>query len=217
MPVKNERGKGKQRGTGIRQRKSIVLFATEGNNKTETLYFKNFNQKNLQIKFTRGNETDPEKMMKRLLDEADDMGLGSEPGDCAFSLVDGDVNPKKDGQIMRADAMARGTKATQIVSNPCFEIWYSCHYGYSTRQYHSTDEAIAALRELVPAYSKENPGMYQLTIHNVNKACDNAIRLEQYNQEAGRKLHTADYLPSTDVYKVIIHLLKQNNNDSSDE
>ena len=123
MPVKNERGKGKQRGTGTRQRKSIVLFATEGNNKTETLYFKNFNQKNLQIKFTRGNETDPEKMMKRLLDEADDMGLGSEPGDCAFSLVDGDVNPKKDGQIMRADAMARGTKATQIVSNPCFEIW----------------------------------------------------------------------------------------------
>ena len=54
MPVKNERGKGKQRGTGTRQRKSIVLFATEGNNKTETLYFKNFNQKNLQIKFTRG-------------------------------------------------------------------------------------------------------------------------------------------------------------------
>ena len=217
MPVKNERGKGKQRGTGTRQRKSIVLFATEGNNKTETLYFKNFNQKNLQIKFTRGNETDPEKMMKRLLDEADDMGLGSEPGDCAFSLVDGDVNPKKDGQIMRADVMARGTKATQIVSNPCFEIWYSCHYGYSTRQYHSTDEAIAALRELVPAYSKENPGMYQLTIHNVNKACENAIRLEQYNQDAGRKLHTADFLPSTDVYKVIIHLLKQNNNDSSVE
>ena len=147
MPVKNERGKGKQRGTGTRQRKSIVLFATEGNNKTETLYFKNFNQKNLQIKFTRGNETDPEKMMKRLLDEADDMGLGSEPGDCAFSLVDGDVNPKKDGQIIRADAMARGTKATQIVSNPCFEIWYSCHYGYSTRQYHSTDEVIIPGRE----------------------------------------------------------------------
>ena len=75
MAVKNERGKGKQRDSGTRQRKSIVLFATEGNNKTETLYFKNFNQKNIQIKFTRGNETDPEKMMKRLLDEAEDMGL----------------------------------------------------------------------------------------------------------------------------------------------
>ena len=208
MAVSKERGKSKQRGTGTRQRKSIVLFATEGNNKTETLYFKNFNQKNLQIKFTRGNETDPEKMMKRLLDEAEDMGLGSEPGDYAFCLVDSDVNPKKDGQIARADIMAKGTKAVQIVSNPCFEIWYSCHYGYSTRQFHSSDEAVAALKELEPAYTKENPAMYQLTIHNVDKACENAIRLEQYNQEAGHKMHTSGFQPSTEVYKVVRHLQK---------
>ena len=207
MAVNKERGKGKQRGIGIRQRKSIVLFAAEGNNKTETLYFKNFNQKNLQIKFTRGNETDPEKMMKRLLDEAEDMGLGSEPGDCAFCLVDGDVNPKKDGQIARADIMAKGTKAVQIVSNPCFEIWYSCHYGYSTRQFHSSDEAVAALKELEPAYTKENPAMYQLTIHNVDKACENAIRLEQYNLDAGHKFHTSVFQPSTEVYKVVKYLL----------
>ena len=211
MAVSKERGKGKQRGTGTRKRKSIILFATEGNNKTETLYFKNFNQKNLQIKFTRGNETDPEKMMKRLLDEAEDMGLGSEPGDCAFCLVDGDVNPKKDGQIARADIMANGTKAVQIVSNPCFEIWYLCHYGYSTRQFHSSDEAVAALKELEPAYTKENPAMYQLTIHNVDKACENAIRLEQYNQDAGRKPHTAVFQPSTEIYKVIAYLLKRDN------
>lgn len=213
MAVNKERGKGKQRGIGTRQRKSIVLFAAEGNNKTETLYFKNFNQKNLQIKFTRGNETDPEKMMKRLLDEAEDMDLGSEPGDCAFCLVDGDVNPKKDGQIARADIMAKGTKAEQIVSNPCFEIWYSCHYGYSTRQFHSSDEAVSALKELEPAYTKENPAMYQLTIHNVDKACENAIRLEQYNQDAGHKMHASDFQPSTEVYKVINRLIRRDNND----
>ena len=208
MAVSKERGKSKQRGTGTRQRKRIVLFAAEGNNKTETLYFKNFNQKNLQIKFTRGNETDPEKMMKRLLDETKDMGLGSEPEDCAFCLVDGDVNPKKDGQIARADAMAKGTKAVQIVSNPCFEIWYLCHYNHSTRQYHSSDEVVSALKELEPAYKKENPDMYQLTIHNVNKACENAIRLEQYNQDAGHKPHTSGFQPSTEVYKVVRHLQK---------
>ena len=203
MAVNKGRGKGKQRGTGTRQRKSIILFAMEGNNKTETLYFKKFNQKNLQIKFTRGNETDPEKMMKRLLDEADDMDLGSEPGDCAFSLVDGDVNPQKDDQIKHADAMAQGTKAMQIVSNPCFEIWYFCHYGYSTRQFHSSDEAVAALTELEPAYTKEKPDMYQLTIHNLGKACVNAKRLEQYNLENGHRLHAADFQPSTEVYKII--------------
>ena len=207
MAVKGERGKGKQRGSGTRQRKSIILFAAEGNNKTETLYFRNFNQKNIQIKFTHGNETDPEKMMKRLLDEADDMGLGSEPGDYAFCLIDGDVNPKKDAQIAHADAMSRGTKVMQIVSNPCFEIWYSCHYGYSTKQFHSSDEAVSALKELEPSYTKENPDMYQLTFSRVDDACKNAIRLEQHNLENGHRLHTADFQPSTEVYKVIKYLL----------
>ena len=208
MAVKNERGKGKQRGSGTRQRKSIVLFAAEGNNKTETLYFRNFNQRNIQVKFTRGNETDPEKMMKRLLDEANDMGLGSEPGDFAFSLVDGDVNPKKDAQIARADAMARGKKVIQIVSNPCFEIWFYCHYGYSTRQFHSSDEVVAALKELEPAYTKENPEMYMLTIRKIDKACENAMRLEQYNLAAGNKQHTSDFQPSTEAYKVIMQFQK---------
>lgn len=208
MAVRFERGKTKPRGTGDRQRKSFVLLATEGTNKTETMYFRAFKLENTQIKFTHGNETDPEKMMERLLREADDMGLGSEPGDRAFSLVDADVNPQKDAQIARADTMAYGTIATQIVSNPCFEIWYCCHYGYSTRQFHSSDEAIAALKELQPAYTKENPNMYQLTISKVDTACRNAVRLEQYNRDAERRLHTSGFQPSSEVYKVIKHLIE---------
>ena len=66
MAVKGERGSTKKRGSGLRQRKSIILFAAEGTNKTETLYFKSFKPENAQVKFTHGNETDPEKMMERL-------------------------------------------------------------------------------------------------------------------------------------------------------
>ena len=62
MAVRYGRGKVKRRDTGTRQRKSIVLFAAEGTNKTETLYFNSFKPEKVQIKFTRGNETDPEKM-----------------------------------------------------------------------------------------------------------------------------------------------------------
>lgn len=209
MAVRYGRGKAKRRDTVTRHRKSIVLFATEGTNKTETLYFKSFTPENTQIKFTRGNETDPEKMMERLLREADDMGLGSEPGDRAFSLVDADVNPQKDAQIAHADAMAQGTIATQIVSNPCFEIWYCCHYGYSTRQFRSSDEAVAALRELESAYTKDNPNMYKLTIFKVDTACRNAERLEQYNRNAGRRLHTAGFQPSSEIYKVLKHMISR--------
>lgn len=209
MAVKGERGNAKKRGSGLRQRKSIILFAAEGTNKTETLYFKNFKPENAQVKFTRGNETDPEKMMERLLREAKEMELGSEPGDRAFSLVDADVNPQKDPQIARADAMARGTIATQIVSNPCFEVWYSCHYGCSTRQFRSSDEAVTALKAIEPAYAKENPNMYELTIARVNIASENAKRMEQYNLDAGHKLHTSPFQPSTEVYKIINDLLKK--------
>ena len=42
MAVKGELGNAKKRGSGLRQRKSIILFAAEGTNKTETLYFKSF-------------------------------------------------------------------------------------------------------------------------------------------------------------------------------
>ena len=209
MAVRYGRGKAKRRDTVTRHRKSIVLFATEGTSKTETLYFKSFTPENTQIKFTRGNETDPEKMMERLLREADDMGLGSEPGDRAFSLVDADVNPQKDAQIAYADAMAQGTIATQIVSNPCFEIWYCCHYGYSTRQFRSSNEAVAALRELESAYTKDNPNMYKLTISKVDTACRNAERLEQYNRNAGRRLHTAGFQPSSEIYKVLKHMISR--------
>ena len=62
MAVKGERGSTKKRGSGLRQRKSIILFAAEGTNKTETLYFKSFKPENAQVKFTHGNETDPEKI-----------------------------------------------------------------------------------------------------------------------------------------------------------
>lgn len=146
--------------------------------------------------------------MERLLKEAEEIGLGSEPGDRAYSLIDADVNPQKDAQIARADAMAQGTIATQIVSNPCFEIWYCCHYGYSTRQFRSSDEAVAALRELEPAYTKDNPNMYKLTISKVDTACRNAERLEQYNRNAGRKPHSSAFQPSSEIYKIAKQLAK---------
>ncbi len=203
MAVKKGRGRIKERGTGTRPRRKIILFATEGTNKTETLYFRNFRTENTQIIFTKGNDTDPEKMMEQLLREAEEMNLGSEPGDRAYSLVDADVNLQKDTQIALADDLAQGTIATQIISNPCFEIWYLCHYEYSTRQYYSSDEAVAALRKREPTYTKEKPDMFELTITNLDRACKNAERLEQHNLSVGRRLHASDFQPSTEVYKVI--------------
>ena len=208
--VKNSgRGQFKGRNTGSRKRNRIILMAAEGTNKTETQYFRKFSSDSTRIYFTSGNETDPQKMMERLLKECDDRGIGNEPGDRAFCLVDNDVNLQKDIQIAVADTMAKKKSgiAEQIVSNPCFEVWYICHKDYSTKQYSSSNEVIEVTKRRFDGYKKEAPDMYEKTITDINTACENAKKLEQHNLSLGRKPHTAAFLPSTEVYKVIEAIL----------
>lgn len=45
--------------------------------------------------------------------------------------------------------------------------------------------------------------MYAKTIADVDAAIANAKKLEQYNQGLNRALHTASFMPSTEVYKVV--------------
>ena len=113
--MKTGRGKEKQRDIEKRKRKSTFLFAAEGNNVTEKNYFKAMNSDRVHVIFTKGNETDPVKLMNRLIEES--KNLDPELGDRAFCLVDADVNPVKDQQIADADNAARKTLAVQIVSN----------------------------------------------------------------------------------------------------
>lgn len=42
-----------------RKRNSIIVIGCEGKNKTEEIYFKNFNSRQCIIKFSTGNSTDP--------------------------------------------------------------------------------------------------------------------------------------------------------------
>ncbi|MCF0238755.1 MAG: hypothetical protein HUK24_09155, partial [Sphaerochaetaceae bacterium] len=57
----------KKRNSGLRKTKKIILITTEGNNQTETNYFKKFESDTYRIVFARGNETDPVNMIKNLL------------------------------------------------------------------------------------------------------------------------------------------------------
>lgn len=205
--MKNDRGKQKQRNTGTRDRRRIVMLATEGQNKTETLYFKRFTSKSIRVLFTHGNETDPEKLMVRLLDEIADLGL--EQDDFAFCLVDADCNPVKDRQIAQADELAKGSIAELIVSNPTFEIWYLCHLTYSTKEYHSSSEVEIELKRQMPDYHKNRPDMYERTISEINTAIGRAEQLEKYNLNAGKKMHTSRFQPSTEVYKIVKTILSE--------
>ena len=62
-------------------------------------------------------------------------------GDMGFCLVDYDCQSSKDEAILKADKFAgkiAGKKNLKLlVSNPCFELWYLCHFIKSTKQYNS--------------------------------------------------------------------------------
>ena len=93
----------KARNSYQRNRKSIVLLATEGKNKTETQYFKSIPSLKHVIRFAPGNYTDPVNMMRALKKEFEELELETELGDAAFCLVDSDVDPAKNSQLEKAD------------------------------------------------------------------------------------------------------------------
>lgn len=211
MPVKKVKGyTAKRRNAGNRQRKQVFLVALEGNNKTEKLYLCGFQKDNsdrISVRFTRGNETDPIKMMKRLIEEYDD--ADPQPEDQAFCLVDSDFDGYKNSQLKDADRLAEQHqgKVKMIVSSPCFEVWYICHYQFTARQFGTADDVLNTLRQHCPDYQKSSPTMYTLLQDLQQDAVSNAKRLESHCMECSRQPHTVEFAPSTEMYKVVESIL----------
>ncbi len=61
----------------LRKPKNNILIAVEGKNKTEKLYFNNFDdgKKSYSIIFAKGNYTDPLNLVKMLIKEIKTLGL----------------------------------------------------------------------------------------------------------------------------------------------
>ncbi len=195
--------------SGSRKRKRIILIADEGHNMTESKYLKSFDDVSFTLRFVSDRSTDPVNLMNSLVNKAKELELSEEYGDMAFCLIDADVNPNKDSQVRQADKIAAKSKtASLIVSNPCFEIWFLCHHGCSSHQYYSSEEVVSALKKIYPDYSKNDERMYSRTIDKVQVAIENSKRLEQEAISSGKALHTYQFQPSTEAYKVVKELLK---------
>ena len=199
----------KKRNTGNRQRKSVILLAAEGNNKTERLYFGAFADERCNIRFAKGNDTDPLHLANSLLNEYKRLELDSELGDSVFCLVDGDLSSQQEKRILQAENKLSKICGVMIVSNPCFEIWFLCHYGFSTKQFSSGQEVIETLKQYIPDYSKGKKNMFDLLQEKTINGLANAKRLEHYHLTAGNNIKQYDCQPRTDVYKVVEQILKQ--------
>ncbi len=193
----------KERGKGNKKRKAFVLINAEGKNKTETNYLKKFANRNVRIHFASGQSTDPVNMVNELVGLMNETDFDSKLGDRAFCLIDADVIPSKNIKIKEADIRAKNKNIELIVSSPCFEDWFLCHFCFTTRQFNSNAELICELQKRIPDYSKNRSDIYDILLPMLDNAIQNAKLQENYLVENGVHRHTVDFSPCTEAYRVI--------------
>lgn len=201
----------KKRRRGNRQRNKIILIGTEGNNKTETLYFNGIKQHitGYRIFFARGNDTDPVKIVQNTSKSAgkNHMDLDFKHGDLAFSVFDTDTDTAKQPSIEGAIEFGKKHNIEVILSNPCFEVWYLLHFRYSAKQYDSSKDVVAELKKCIPSYEKSNDVFDQLW-PKVDDAIHRCDLLNEYHLKCKRKLRSLESNPSTEMANFIRKICK---------
>lgn len=207
MAVNSGGYKRKERNSFRRARRPIIFLVAEGKNKTETLYLRDFGQDvNRIIKFAPGNHTDPVNMVNELKSYLAENDFSQDLGDKAYCLIDADVNPAKNEQIAKAEELAKKAGIEIILSVPCFEIWFLRHFIFSTKQYTSSAEVVTELQKYIQGYGKSTSDVYEKTKALTSTAHENAVRLEKYCEKNGFAVHTTEFMPSTDVYRIVDEL-----------
>ena len=200
-----QRGRNKQN----RNRRTIIVIGCEGNNKTEEIYFKNFNSRRCIIKFSTGNSTDPVGIVNDLIKFVDD-GIGREDDDKYYVILDTDINQNKQRQIDKAKRLALDNGVQFITSTPTFEYWYRLHFGYTTKAYNSSEAVQNDIKDKINGYTK-SMNTYPVLRDKMDNAIKNAKKVEKYHLELGQALDNEKCNPYTGAYKVVEELIKRNN------
>jgi len=193
----------------IRKRKNKILIAVEGTNKTEKIYFSNFDdgKKPYTITIAKGNDTDPLGMIKLLSKEIDKRDIDLSNGDIAFCVFDTDVNTKKNKIIKDAINLAKEKGIRIITSTPCIELWFLLHFEYTTARL-SNNSVIKRLKKYLPKYEK-NINIFPDIKDKVYEAIDRAKRLESFQLQNNKIISMVEANPNTEMYKIVEELIMQ--------
>ena len=111
------------------------------------------------------------------------------------------MNPKKE-QLKEAKSIASRNNIRIISSNPCFEVWYLEHFGYSSKFYNSSGSVISELRKHIPDYRKNTCDFETLYPHT-EQAIRNCEKLDDHHRAYGLHEMFEFSNPRTDVYKIV--------------
>ena len=181
-----------------------MLFAVEGKNKTERIYFSRFNsiQDEFTIHFAPGNHTDPQNMCDMLLKQMQKMDFDDAMGDRAFCVFDLNADVSKEHSARDIIGKSRKNNFDCIVSNPCFEVWYLCHFEYSTKYLKDSGAAIGNLQKSISRYTKDMD-IFAAINTKTSDAIRNAKKLTKFHKNQGRFPGDANANPLTEAYKAI--------------
>lgn len=192
-----------------RKQKNNIIIAVEGKNKTEKIYFNNFDngKRNYSISFAKGNYTDPLNLVKILAKEINKFELDLTDGDEAYCIFDVDMDSSKNSIISEARKLASSYNIKIISSTPSIELWFLLHYEYTTASMNNKN-LINRLKKYYHNYDK-NVDIYLDISDKTDKAIKNAKKLEKYQLDNGMVIGTVEANPNTEVYKIVEELLKK--------
>ena len=191
-----------------RERKKIIVIGTEGKNKTEVLYFRELEKKQRKYHciFVPGNETDPVKIVRNTAKKAKEEELSIKEGDMAISVFDIDADESKIPQLQEAKESAKRKNISIVSSNPCGEVWYLEHFGYTTKPFVSSAAVIKELEKKIPGYQKSVCN-FELLYPRTETAIKNCEKLDLYHADNSEADEFAN--PRTDMYKVVRNIISE--------
>ena len=169
---------------GKRPTETLWIFC-EG--KTEEMYFKQYRAKErvkLQIKPRISKHRNVNGIVKDALNFKK-QNRDFEKGDwiaCVF-----DRNSNTNDQLNKAKRFAESDSILLSFSNPSFEYWILCHYGFFPHHYHDQNEVIDKLQEFEefsPKYDKTDRELYSKTRGKIRIAIKNAERIKNKHNKA---------------------------------
>ena len=202
----------KTRGKGKVKTKAVYLFLAEGKNKTETLYFNNFQsqENDYVIRFAKaGNRTDATSLYDCMLEKWREWELSAEKGDRGFIVLDIDNSPQKVETVAKLVANNNNSAIEFIVSNPTFEVWFLLHFKYTTKYFADGEAVIRELKRYIPDYEKSKD-YYDICSCKIQDALSSANKLERQYKEVEWPSLMCN--PRTDVGKVVSFLVEALNN-----
>lgn len=186
-----------------KRRKPVYALILEGRNKTEKLYFGNFNTRNAPyiLKLISAEDTDPLRMAKKADEIWKKNGMQTEDDEKVFCLVDLDLSKTKYEQVEKAKKKYPNVQF--VLSNPCFEIWLLYYFTEYPAVVSSSQKVKDELRKFVPNYNENMDIVAECQLQDYYAVAINRAEKRQRHQDAES---IVDRNPYTEVHELVAML-----------